>query len=72
MGGEQHVSRPTIKKLRELGRAAGLEEVRLGRAFGVAPFLSVFGWRFATAVDRFEDRLGSPLGLLIYGLWRKP
>jgi SAM-dependent methyltransferase len=72
MEGEQHVSRPTPRRLRSLADAAGFTVVRQGRFAGVAPFAAAFSWRLAEVLDRAEHRLGSPLGSLLYALWRKP
>jgi SAM-dependent methyltransferase len=72
MEDEQHVSRPTPRLLRSLADASGFTVVRQGRFAGAAPFAAAVSWRLAEALDRAEHRLGSPLGSLLYALWRKP
>lgn len=71
MEGEQHVSRPTPGLLRSLADSSGFAVVRQGRFAGAAPFLAAISWPLAEALDRAEHRLGSPLGSLLYALWRK-
>jgi SAM-dependent methyltransferase len=71
MEGEQHVSRPTPRLLRSLAAASGFSVERQGRFAGAAPFVAAVSWRLAEALDRAEHRLGSPLGSLLYSLWRK-
>lgn len=71
MEGEQHVSRPTPLLLRSLADESGFTVERQGRFAGAAPFAAAVSWRLAEALDRAEHRLGSPLGSLLYALWRK-
>lgn len=68
---DQHVTRFTAERLRRIGRRAGLEEAALGCFCGLAPFASILSWRLAVCLSRIEDRLGSPLGNLLYAVWRK-
>lgn len=72
MEGEQHVSRPTPRLLRSLADASGFRVVRQGRFAGAAPFAAAVSWQLAEALDQAENRLGCPLGSLLYALWRKP
>jgi hypothetical protein len=71
MAGDQHVSRFTARRLRAAARKAGLEVVKVGRFCGLAPFVSVLSWKLAMGVDRLEDRLGTPLGNLLYAVLRR-
>ncbi|MFI5179810.1 MAG: class I SAM-dependent methyltransferase [Thermoanaerobaculia bacterium] len=71
MEGEQHVSRPTPRRLRELADASGFDTLVQGRFAGLAPFSSIVSWRLAETIDRAETRIGCPLGSLLYALWRK-
>ncbi len=72
MGGVQHVTRATRGRLTDLAAGCGFEQLEVGRAVGLAPFVSPFGWRLAGRLDGLERRLGSPLGNLLYALWRRP
>lgn len=71
MKDHQHVLKLTRARLRAVGQAAGLEEACIGRFCGLAPFTSVLSWRLASAVNRLEDRLGSPLGNLMFAVWQR-
>jgi len=68
---EQHVFKLSRARLQALGRAAGLDQVRLGRFCGAAPFASVISWRVAAALNRLENRFGNPLGNLLFAVWRR-
>ena len=72
MEGEQHVSRPTPRLLRSLAGTSGFTVVRQGRFAGAAPFAAAVSWRLAETLDHAENRLGCPLGSLLWALWRKP
>jgi len=72
MAGEQHISKPTKRKLESLAMSCGLEPVVINRDFGLALFLSIFGWKFAEKVKQFEDRIGSPLGSHLCAVFTKP
>ena len=69
MEGEQHVSHPNPRFLRDLAARSGFAVLRQGRFAGAAPFTSVFSWRLAEALDEAEHRIGCPLGSLLYSLW---
>jgi ubiquinone/menaquinone biosynthesis C-methylase UbiE len=71
MDGEQHVSRATKRRLSELASRCGFEEIASGKFSGLAPFVSVVGWRVAEKLDAVEARWGCPFGNLLYALWRK-
>jgi 2-polyprenyl-6-hydroxyphenyl methylase/3-demethylubiquinone-9 3-methyltransferase len=68
---DQHVTKFTAERLRRIGRRAGLSELRLGRFCGLGPFASVLSWRLGVCLSEIEDRLASPLGNLLYAVWRK-
>ncbi len=72
MGGSQHVSHPTRRRLDALAGRCGFVPVASGRAVGVAPFVAAVSWRLAVRMDALERRLGSPFGNLLYALWRRP
>lgn len=72
MDAEQHVSRPTPRRLRDLAATCGFAVQRQGRFAGAAPFAAAVSWRFAESLDCAEHSLGCPLGSLLYALWRKP
>lgn len=72
MAGEQHISKPTKRKLESLAVNCGLEPVVINRDFGLALFLSIFGWKFAEKVKQFEDMIGSPLGSHLCAVFKKP
>jgi len=67
---DQHVTHFTRHRLRRIGLRAGLSEVQVGRFCGVAPFVSAMSWKLAGLVDRLETRLASPLGNVLFALWR--
>ncbi len=71
MRGEQHVTKFTVPRLRELGRSTQLDCLRIGRFSGAAPFLSVVSCRLAERIDDLEAAVRSPFGLVLYGLWTK-
>jgi 2-polyprenyl-3-methyl-5-hydroxy-6-metoxy-1,4-benzoquinol methylase len=71
MADHQHVWHPRKRTFRDLAAPELFEEVVVGRAFGMAPFLSVLGWGFAEVVDGMETRVGNPFGNLLFGVWRK-
>jgi 2-polyprenyl-3-methyl-5-hydroxy-6-metoxy-1,4-benzoquinol methylase len=72
MAAEQHISKPTKRKLECLATSCGLEPVVINRDFGIALFLSIFGWKFAEKVKQFEDMIGSPLGSHLCAVFKKP
>lgn len=72
MSGEQHVSKPTRRKLENLAGSCGLETVVMSRVFGLAVFLSLFGWKFAEKVNDFETITGSLFGSHLCAVLRKP
>jgi 2-polyprenyl-3-methyl-5-hydroxy-6-metoxy-1,4-benzoquinol methylase len=69
---DQHVTHFTLRRLRHVGLEAGLAEIRVGRFCGMAPFVSVISWKLAGLVDRLETRVASPLGNVLFALWRNP
>ncbi|MBN2446784.1 MAG: methyltransferase domain-containing protein [Phycisphaerae bacterium] len=71
MKDDQHVCKFSRSRLRRMARDAGLEEVRIGRFSGMAPFASVISWRMAELFDEIETRLANPLGNVLFGVWRK-
>jgi len=70
MEGEQHVSHPNPRFLRDLARRSGFEVVTQGRFAGLAPFASALSWKLAEALDAAEHRIGCPVGSLLYSFWR--
>lgn len=61
----QHVHKLTRSRLRGLAGQSGFVVTRCFREWGLAPFCSVFGWRFAEGVRAMERRLKGPFGMLI-------
>ena len=67
----QHVWKPTVGKLRALALACGFDDFTVRRTCGIAPFVSVLGWRLAQKLDVLEARIGNPLGNLLVAVLRK-
>lgn len=64
--GQQHFSRPTPSLIRALAAGCGLRLTHLERMAGVAPFISILGWRLAEHVDNIERKLRRPFGMLLF------
>ena len=71
MAEHQHVWRPTRAKLQELADRSGFKVIHLGKDFGLAPFMSIFGWRTASMIDELEHKIGNPLGNLLSAVFQK-
>lgn len=65
MQGHQHVLKLTRPRLRRLAAESGYRVTRCFREWGLAPFCSVLGWRFAERVRALERRTKGPFGMVI-------
>ncbi len=69
----QHINRFTARKLRQLLRNLGLEDVRVNSYLALAPFAAPLGWRLPDRLAHFERRsLERAAGLLLLGTGIKP
>ncbi|MCX7050013.1 MAG: class I SAM-dependent methyltransferase [Candidatus Sumerlaeota bacterium] len=71
MEGFQHVTHFHRSQLAAAAQAAGFQVVRTGVFCTLAPFLSVFGQRFADAIFRMEMALTIPFGPVLFLIGKK-
>jgi hypothetical protein len=69
----QHINRFTPRRLRQLLRDVGLEDVHVHSYLALAPFAAPLDWRLADVLEHFErGRIERMAGLLLLGTGFKP